>query len=147
MDNPAINTEGVFNQGMYQQGRINELETRINSCYTNPLLVNPLYFTYNYNIMMNDLTSLFMTISAELTPKEREDMNKKVSEFKSFLVKNPIHSACYDTFGKKMKRVNYTAWQKLEPLLLSFWQELERLMKLHGIGNPTKDNPRNIVLK
>lgn len=147
MDNFAGNTEGVFNQGMFQQGRINELETRISSCYTNPFATNPLYFTYNYNIMVNDLTSLFMTISAELTPKEREDMNKKVSEFKSFLAKNPIHSSYYEPSGKKRSRINVTAWQTLEPLLLSFWQELERLMKIHGIGNPTKDNPRNIVLK
>lgn len=140
------NIEASFNQAMYQQRRIDEILSRVDTVSSNPLI----FYTNDgaYKILFNDLCSVFLTISAKLTEEELNEMMK----LKSLIIKAMAIKPVFLKRQTKMYSGNQICldrdnWGVLEELLTIFRLNLERLMDHHGLGNPNKDDPRYAILQ
>jgi len=139
-----FNAQGQFNQASFLQIRLHELYTEINILSSNSGAWNNEKQTYNYNIIFNDLISVFSTISAKLKPDEKEEVLKKQEVIENLLVNNPPNQKLINPNNpKKSIPMNCPrALFKLNKLLQDFKMSLEALSDKHGLGNPTKDDPR-----
>jgi len=136
------NVQGQFNQAYFQMARLNELFSRVDTLSANPLGFNRMFRDYNYRIIFRDLVSIFSTISAKLTPDEKKKMLAKKKEIDNAIIKNPPRKISYNYWGKTEGSFSIQAMDLVSDLFLEFKMELESLADRHGLGNPTKDDPR-----
>lgn len=137
--------EAIFNQAVFQQRRLHDLFSDIDILSRNPLGMDPESGQYHYQIIIMDLFSIFCTIAGKLSEKELEDTIKKQEELKNFEQKHQIFTIIYDGTGKKGISKNISAWNTLFSLIFQFRLELERLSEVHGLGNPSKKDPKKAM--
>ncbi len=145
MTEQNLPAEAQFNQAVFQQQRINELLLRVDRLSINPLEFNPVFNSYNYEIICNDLCSVLLTISAKLSPGEKKEMLEMKSYLKDKITTYPVFSRKFDR-GWTTREKNYfrpKVWEAINTLLFDFRIRLEELMDVHGYGNPSKDDPRS----
>lgn len=135
--------QAQFNQAFYQQTRIHDILRRVDILSTNPMQFNQSFGDYNYNVIQRDLINCFLTISAKCTTKEIEDMEKKRKLMEYIQSKHPVRFR-----GNNNERlINKTSLSILNQLFIEYRIEVERLMDIHGLGNPNKDDPNKAVLR
>jgi len=140
------NDEVIFNQAQYQQRRLDKLFERIDILSINPTAYNPNYMDYNYRILFNDLTSVFLTISAKCTTEEKARIDEIRKELDRLLVETPPHKAITNHNGKTaMSKLCYPAWSLFGNELRALRLELEILMDVHGFGNPSKADKSKVI--
>ena len=141
------NDTASFNQAQFQQQRIHEVLIRVDRLNTSPLSLNAQTNNYNYEVMFNDLCSILVTVSAKLKPKEKEDILKMREELQKLLITNPPITKKNSPVNKRpTTRINPENWKKVNELLFKFRMELENLMDAHGLGNPSKSDPRKAIM-
>ena len=150
MENPFVmsNVEGQFNQALQQQIRIHEILSRINSLNVNPLMYNSELGDYNYNIIIRDLDSLVVTPNPKLKQVEIELIDKYRKLIQDCLKYKPIHERkINESLKDKISvRINHDNWNYLYELIFKYRCEVERLMDVHGYGNPNKKDPSKAIL-
>ena len=142
MEDTNTPDKASFNQAQYQQVRLNELLLRMDRRWTNPQFYDSNAHEYNYIIIANDLFSLFVTISSKLTKQEIEEMIKAKDEITELISTTPFVKQC--SRGQLFSPGNL---KTINDKMFLFRMKLERLMDIHGFGNPTKDDPRKSVFK
>lgn len=142
--NNSLPDKASFNQAVFQQVRIDKIIKRLDDCDINPIYFNPFLKQYNYEIIFNDLNSLFKTISAKLKKEEGTKLLELRQQIKNLFVTSPPFEMNYENYKPLFNKEN---WELINDKLFLFRIELEKLMDIHGFGNPTKDNPHNAVFK
>lgn len=133
--------QASFNQALPMMIRLNNIFARIDSLSTMPTLQNPATGVYNYEIIANDLSSAFQTISSKLKPEEKEMMQEKMEIIVNSIMYDSPNKIQYDYCNKPKKAFYPQLWFNLNKLFMDFRLELERLQEAHGLGNPSKYDP------
>lgn len=146
MEEGEFPTEAQFNQASFQQSRINELLLRIDRLSINLLEVNDEFSnSYNYEIVFNDLKSVYFTISAKLPSEEKTEVKDIIKFIHENIEARPVWTFRIQQGmeGSRTKQFfNKKNWNVLRDSIYDFRILLERLMDIHGYGNPTKSDPR-----
>ena len=132
--------EASFNQAGYSQLRLHNLFMRIDELNANSSCWNLKFKSYNYNIIFNDLVSIYLIISSKLNITEKKNISKKRKVITNLLAKNPPHKQIADCNRKKGIGFSLIALEILNKLLLDFRISLEDLMEKYKIGNPNKES-------
>lgn len=136
-----------FNQAAYDMMRLNDIMRVINYCWSNPLIKNIEFFDYNYNVLFKNLNNYYFTICSKLTDKERKDLDNIRNSIKEFLRKHPV----YKFQQKKIFPYNVSevldlnSWSCVEEQLINYQKSMLQYADKHGLGNPTKKDPRAAV--
>ena len=136
-----------FNQAQYQQIRIHEILLRIDRLNTNPLAFSEELQDYNYKIVFRGLCSIFETISAKLSEKEKKDGIAARGQLDGLILTKLIYQRGLNWDGRRVTFVRMDNWNLINNALFNFRIRIEGLMDIHGYGNPTKDDPRKSVFK
>lgn len=143
------NSEASFNQAVYQQQRLHELFLRIDRFSTN-LLAQSSLGLHNFEIVFNDLQSILLTISSKLKKEEIENLESMKDTIASLIqrgIYRPRITCSYWGTSKRTLQLDYTSWNKVKKCLFDFRKELERMIDVHGFGNPNKEDPRQAGMK
>ena len=132
-----------FNQGVFQQQRLNDCMKGINLMESNPLGFNDEYNNFNYIIIFNNLNSLLSEISPKLKKEDLDDIKKWRSLIQKYITFFPVYEKIPPTmYGQKSTTIfNSSRWGKIESALYEFKNKIYGLMEKHGFGNPDKKNP------
>lgn len=133
--------ESGYDQKAFLQIRLHELLTRIDINNSNPTKINYLQGCYNYQVVFQDLCSVFQTISSKLKPSEKQKGLEKRNEILQKINK-PIKEN--QLSGKVLR--NQGLIQDLLNELFSFRLLIEEFMDAHGF-NPSKDDLSKSIIK
>jgi len=137
--------ETVYDQKAFIQIRLHELFLRINKLNASPFSIEPETNLYNYQIIFNDLCSIYATIYSKLRPTERaafEDKRKLILEYIGLNVQSKVRQAG----GKNMISTDLTLKNNINNNLFELRCMLEDDMNLHGF-NPDKDDVGKAIIK
>ena len=132
-------TGASFNQALFSQKRIDKLFERINDCYSCPLAKNMIFGRYNYEIIISDLVSIYLTCCSKFIKKERDELTEKRKEMEEQAINSPPKTSVVNWKGKVTKANSFEAWKNLNNLIIKFREKLEELMEKYDLGNPNKD--------
>lgn len=138
-----INKEAQYNQASYQQLRINDLLQLIDRASINPLAQDQSIGVYNYQLIFNNLNSLFITTHAKYTEEELKEVQEMKKELQNFINTNPIFQQRLDPRDSSRRTIVFQTakWNTLWDMILNYRMKIEKLMDVHGFGNPTKEDP------
>lgn len=139
-NNTTTPGEASFNQAGYSQLRLHNLFMRIDELNSNSSAYNYKLNSYNFNIVFNDLVSVYSIISSKLNETEKKDLIKKRKEITNLLATNPPHKKITNYLGESRIGFSSIALDDLNKLLLEFRDLLENLMEKYKIGNPNKES-------
>jgi len=137
--------EAIFNQAVFQQRRLHDLFSDIDILSRSPLQIEPESGQYHYQIIIMDLFSVFCTIAGKLSPTELKETTELQNKLREFEDKHPIFTTIHDQTGRKGIRKDIKGWNELFKLIFEFRLELERLSEVHGLGNPSKKDPKKAM--
>ena len=151
-------SQGMYNQASFQQIRLHEIVTRIDRLSVNLFVWNEDFAAYNYQIVFNDLNSLYLSVSAKLTRdktvndvlvKGEVDKIERVRKLiRSIMRSNPISSvnniSSFNSY--KINLPNYDNQDKINDLLIHYRFILEEFIDAHGLGNPNKKDARSAII-
>lgn len=138
-----MDKQSGYDQKAFLQIRLHELLSSIDKHNICPLFYDYNLKTYSYQVIFQDLVSVFQTIYSKLTPEEKikgREMRDKINQ----IISTPV----YTKAGQPYKRVtmfNAYVWNQLKDDLFNFRCLLEEFMDLHGF-NPSKADPRASIL-
>lgn len=138
--------QGQYNQALFQQIRLHELWTRIERMSINPLLYNPEFKLYHYEVMFNDLGNILKVVYPKLTSTDQEAMLKDRDELQELIKSKPIYQRI-KKFNKIWTRFDKEAWTDINDKLFNFMLKIEVTLDKHGLGNPNKDDPNKAILR
>ncbi len=145
-----IKKEAQYNQASYQQQRINELLSIIDRCSMNPLLFIPEINSYNYQIVIQNLGSIFSTTQSKFQKGGKKDVIKIQKEITDLESSNPIWKTIFidSRSGRRIGTfLQPESWKNYWKKICDYRILLETLMDTHGFGNPTKDDAGMSVIK
>jgi len=149
MADDMIGEQAQFNQAKFEMERLYELMLRIDRCNIDPTGYNYEMNMYNYEIIFNDLSSVFFLISSKLKETEEKDIIKIKDLLSDCFELLPVWNFySEENFGNKkdFKKLNKQNWARIKCLLDKFRLQLEELMNTHKIGNPSKEDPRRAIV-
>jgi len=145
MEEGDVTAQSGYDQKAFLQIRLHELLSRVGKFQTNPLMYNLSYGVYNYEVISNDLCSVFETIYSKLTPKEK-DFGKEMREKLLEAIELRIFSQVRDSGQRKLMKYNKEGWGRIREAIFSFRCLLEEFMDKHGF-NPSKEDARRAITK
>lgn len=134
-----------FNQAGFQQLRIHELFVTIDRCSVNPLMFNPYYFEYNYNVIFNNLNAVLSYLYPKLKDDDKKEIMNKRNELKKIIQDDELlYSKSHPNSKKKL--VNQEVWNSLNEAIFNYRLLIECLADKHGLGNPNKEDPSRAIV-
>jgi len=136
--------DAKFNQAGYYQIRIHELFQRVDRLSINPLRYDPVFDAYGYDIIFRDLNSIFLTISSKLNTNEFQKVISIKNDINKFFKENKLYETklISDLYNQKRVSVlNNSKWEELSQLLFDYRLIIEKMIDVHGLGNPSKSSP------
>lgn len=135
----------VYDQKAYLQLRLHQKLIRIDCFNANPLAYNLEMGCFNYQIIFNDLCSIFLDISSKLSETEAGEiieLKKKIQK-KMFL---PINYRNRNNMFSVRKTFDFKLWSEINEGLFNLRLKIEEAMTKHGF-NPDKEDLGSIVGK
>ena len=131
-----------FNEASLKILRINAIQSTINECNVNLLGINLEVGKYNYEVKFDCINSLFVEISAQLSDKEIDSVQKLRKNIKKLMKTKPVHDNVKNMVTHEInKKVNASNWDTIEELLFDYDILIKRYMKKHNISLPDDDDP------
>lgn len=135
--------ESGYDQKAFLQLRLHELLQQTDKLSSCPLYKNQEYDSYNYQIIFNNLCSIFQTIYSKLKIEEREKGLIIRDSLKIIITKRVIQIVIRD--NQVGTRVD-NDWIIINDGLFVFRCLLEKFMDAHGF-NPSKDDVGKSIIK
>ena len=136
-----------WNEGALQMLRFHELQKEINECNVNPTAFNIERNLYNYQIILNNINSVFSEASPKFKDRELElgMLRKKMIE--SFLESNPIHINRPNLNHEEETFFFRPNWLRLKVMLFGYNLYVRRLLDIHKLTSPDKSDPSRAVIE
>ena len=127
--------KSIFNAGVAQTERIDDLQRAMNMARFNPLMVNPMMGIYNYEIMISAQDGLLEECWAKLTATERAKAERIKKVIHKVVNSNPI--VIENSNGEtKINRRNY---EKFLELIDLYAKNNKILLDAHNLNSPDAD--------
>ena len=139
--------EVQFNQAVFQQKRIDQMTMQINMLWMNPLGLSGFGYKRNYEIIFDNLKSIFAEISLGagkvLNKKDEDEINDKFRKIKELMLSNPafpISARGYNGIIKSIPTYHNSNWDALNGELYECQILVYKMLNKYGFGNPVKDD-------
>jgi len=141
--------EVTFNQAKLQQIRIDDRFKSIDRLSVNIFTFNPEFNVDNYQVVFQDLTSIFITVSYNLTEIERKEIMDMRDKTRIILRTNPPRKEFPSIRDRNKVQViiSYTNMDKISDALLNYRIFIESKLGKYGFSNPTKQDASKSAVK
>lgn len=131
-----------FNAGLLQMKRIHELQDTINKCNLNLLNYNENIGSYNYEIILSCLDSLYQEAKPKLKPDEIKNCETKRRVINEFLKRKPLMSMKKTQVpnGKGQLQVDTIVWNLVKEQLFEYESLVRDCLDKHDLNSPGKDD-------
>jgi len=141
--------EVTFNQAKLQQIRIDARFIEIDRLSVNMFTYNDLYHTDNYNVIFQGLVDIFLTISYNLNPEERKELDDKRKATRNILRNNPpfrTHKLLSNN-NYPVTNFNTKNMDIINDALFDYRMLIEGMLGKYGFSNPTKQDASRSAVK
>lgn len=129
-----------FNSGVSHVERINELQVTMNTARFNPLVMNPQFMKWNYEIMINAQDCLLYECWAKLGKDEKEK-GDKIKDLVHKIVKlKPILKKAHN--GEWL--VNQDNFEKFLELIDIYEKSNKIFLDKHNLNSPDQENDEGL---
>ena len=133
-----------FNAAVLQMQRIHDLQERLNRAKINPLAYSEDVGLFNYEIILNTITALYLEVEPKLSKVENEKGLVLKEAIEDFLEKTPVH------FEKKTLTYPYRPtiqfnkqnWESVRKVIFFYESLVRDFLEIHGMNSPPNDDPR-----
>lgn len=138
-----------FNQAMFEQIRLDKIMNEVNNSLINPLAWNEHFCEFNYIIAFRALTTYFGEVSSKFSSDENKEVNKLRKTLQNCIDNLSVfkRKGSPNTLNKNPKlKVDGKVWNPLRDGLFDYQIMILKFAHKHGLGNPTKKDPRKAIL-
>jgi hypothetical protein len=153
MENNNTDNSVQFNQAIPQITRMDEIFRRIDLLSLDLFKRSPSNYpntAWNYDIVYQDLTNLYGSISSELSPEEKTELEILRIRLRNIPRTNPpfIFKRSVGWGNPEIKVYdNFVNQDRISDNLLKYRLTIERAMKKHGFNNPSKSDVTKSAVK
>lgn len=126
--------KSIFNAGIAQVERIDELQKSMNMARFNPLMFNPVIGIFNYEVMIKSQDGLLEESWSKLTTPERDKGDKIKNLIHEFVEIKPIFIE--SNTGLKINTENYKRFKKLIDI---YAKNNKIFLDAHNLNSPNID--------
>lgn len=129
-----------FNAGVAQAERIDQLQRAINMARFNPLAIDMVTQTYNYQIMLEANNGLLSEAWAKLTQAEKIEADKIFNLANNFEKTFPI----INSNGNGTTTMNRLNFEKFKMILNHYERKNKVFLDEHSLNSPNQDDDEGL---